>query len=126
MASGFLWKSKEVANDWRKKSCSPLLGIGSGDPLAIPKIVADKLAVTRVFRNIISNALKYGGKEHTKITIGFAETDRIYVLSFNNDGATIGMQDCETIFQIFRRLPASRQIEGSALGLAIVRDIVEA
>lgn len=95
------------------------------EPSATPEIVVDELAVTRVFRNIISNALKHGGEELTKITIGFAETDRTYVFSFNNDGTTIGRQDSEAIFQVFRRLPASRQIEGSGLGLAIVRDIVE-
>jgi signal transduction histidine kinase len=91
-----------------------------------PEIFADELAMTRVFRNLINNALKYGGQNLTKITICYHSDEHAHIFSVNNDGREICREDCSNLFEMFRRLPSSRQTEGSGLGLTIVRDIIKA
>jgi signal transduction histidine kinase len=88
--------------------------------------MADEMAITRVFRNLIGNALKHGGKNLSKIAIGYDQNKDFHIFSVTNDGATMNKKDCEIVFQMFRRLPAAEQTEGSGLGLSIVKEIVEA
>ena len=96
------------------------------EPEKIPEIMADEMAITRVFRNLIGNALKHGGKNLSKIAIGYDQNKDFHIFSVTNDGVTMNKKDCEIVFQMFRRLPTSEQTEGSGLGLSIVKEIVEA
>jgi signal transduction histidine kinase len=92
----------------------------------IPEVTADELAMTRVFRNLINNALKHGGDRLKKIVVGYYPNEQFHVFSVNNNGRAIGSEDREKLFQMFRRPSISRKIEGAGLGLAITRDIMEA
>jgi signal transduction histidine kinase len=83
------------------------------------------LSMTRLLRNLIDNALKYGGEELTEIRIGYQEAERSHVLSVTDDGIGIKDEDSEEIFEPFIRKSTSRGIEGSGIGLAIVREIAE-
>ncbi|MBW1741010.1 MAG: GAF domain-containing protein [Deltaproteobacteria bacterium] len=96
------------------------------EPDTIPEVIADQLAITRVFRNLIDNAVKHAGKNLTKIAIGYDQDKDFHIFSFSNDGIAMKRKDFELIFQMFQRLPTSEQIEGSGLGLAIVKEIVNA
>lgn len=96
------------------------------EPDTIPEVMADQLAITRVFRNLIDNALKHAGENLTKIAIGYDEDKDFHIFSFSNDGVAMKKKNCEVIFQMFQRLPASEQTDGSGLGLTIVKEIVEA
>ncbi len=96
------------------------------EPDTIPQVMADQLAITRVFRNLIDNALKHAGENLTKIAIGYNQDDDFHIFSFSNDGVTMKKENSEVIFQMFQRLPVSEQTEGSGLGLTIVKEIVEA
>jgi chemotaxis family two-component system sensor kinase Cph1 len=96
------------------------------EPDAIPKIIADQMGMTRVFRNLIDNALKHSGKNLTRIDIGYDQDKHFHIFSFSNDGLAMKRKDSEVIFDMFQRLPQSQQIEGSGLGLTIVKEIVEA
>jgi K+-sensing histidine kinase KdpD len=94
------------------------------EPDTIPEIMADQMAITRAFRNLIDNALKHAGKNLSKIAIGYGQDKDFHIFSFSNDGVVMKRKDSHVIFQMFQRLPASEQIEGSGLGLAIVKEIV--
>jgi signal transduction histidine kinase len=96
------------------------------EPDTIPKIMADQVAMTRVFRNLIDNALKHAGRKLSKITISHRQSKRFHIFSFSNDGIPVKTKDAEVIFQMFSRLPSSQGVEGSGLGLSIVKEIVEA
>jgi K+-sensing histidine kinase KdpD len=95
-------------------------------PDTIPEVIADQMGISRVFRNLIDNALKHGGKALTKITIGYDEDDHFHIFSFGNDGVAMQNGTSEEIFQMFKKLPTSEQTEGSGLGLTIVKEIVKA
>ncbi len=96
------------------------------EPDTIPEIVADQLAMTRVFRNLVDNALKHGGKSLTKIVLDYDQDEHFHIFSLCNDGVAVRRKDAEVVFQMFQRLPASEQTEGTGLGLTIVKEIVSA
>jgi len=93
------------------------------EPDTFPEITADRLAITRVFRNVVDNALKYGGKELGEIKIGYIENKALHIFFISDDGVGINNEDKEGIFEVFRRNVTSRGTAGSGLGLAIVKEI---
>jgi K+-sensing histidine kinase KdpD len=95
------------------------------EPEMLPEIVADKLALSRVFRNLLDNALKYAGDELFQIKIGHEENERFHILSFSDDGVGIKKGERKKVFEAFQRREASKGISGSGLGLAIVKEIAE-
>ena len=96
------------------------------EPNVIPRVMVDPAAMTRVFRNLVDNALKHAGKKLSRITIGHKQDKHFQVFSVSNDGMPVKTKDVEMIFQMFRRLPSSQKVEGLGLGLSIVKAIVEA
>ncbi len=94
-------------------------------PDYLPEIKADKLAIVRVIRNLVDNALKYGGDELSEIKIGYQESDDSHILSVMDDGIGLKTEDSKEIFDTFKRTQTSRGIEGAGLGLAIVKEIAE-
>ncbi len=91
----------------------------------IPPIKADRLSLLRVFRNLVDNALKYGGPAMSEIRIGYRDDGEFHVFSVSDDGVGIKKEECEGIFELFRRNETSRGVEGTGLGLAIVKEVVE-
>lgn len=86
---------------------------------------ADKLS--RVFNNILKNAITYSYEDSTIEIKVFSMDDQI-MIQFLNQGDPIPLHQLETIFERFFRLDASRSSStgGSGLGLAIAKEIVEA
>lgn len=91
----------------------------------MPEINADRLSVLRVLRNLVDNALKYGGDDLSKINVGYEQSGKFHVLSVKDDGIGIRREDFKKIFGTFERTQTSRGIEGTGLGLAIVKEIAE-
>jgi signal transduction histidine kinase len=95
------------------------------EPADLPTIRADRIALLRVLRNLVDNALKYGGAGLQEIGIRYREADEYHVLSVLDDGIGIANEDCHKIFQLFERHQTSQGTEGTGLGLAIVKEIAE-
>jgi light-regulated signal transduction histidine kinase (bacteriophytochrome) len=96
------------------------------EPDNIPEIKADRLSIIRAFRNIIDNALKYGGETLSEINIKYRESGEFHIFSVKDNG--IGLKDQashEDIFAPFIRSKTSKGIQGSGLGLSILREISE-
>lgn len=98
-------------------------GVKLVEPDLLPEVQADKLSTTRIFRNLIGNALKYGGKELSEIKITHEETDNHHQFSVVNDGIGLEAKDCKKLFGFFERKDMSNNIAGTGLGLAIVREL---
>jgi light-regulated signal transduction histidine kinase (bacteriophytochrome) len=95
------------------------------EPDSVPPIRADRQCMLRVFRNLVDNALKYGGNKLTRIEIGYQESDEFHTFLVKDNGVGIQPEDTERIFEQFQRNETSRGVEGTGLGLAIVKTIVE-
>ncbi|MCJ7686600.1 MAG: ATP-binding protein [Desulfobacteraceae bacterium] len=91
----------------------------------MPEIKVDKLSIIRVVRNLVDNAIKYGGDDLREIKIGYRESDETHILSVTDDGIGLKAEDSEEIFELFKRKNTSKGIQGTGLGLAIVKEIVE-
>ncbi len=96
----------------------------SADPL--PKLSADGVQITQLFQNLIGNALKFQKPEATpKIHVSAREQGDAWIFSVTDNGIGIDPQYTERIFKIFQRLHAKGEYEGTGIGLAICRRIVE-
>ena len=100
-------------------------GIVWVEPDQWPELSADRLSIMRVFRNLVDNALKYGGSDLSEIRIGYKDLADYSLLSVEDDGVGVNEEDAETIFWPFKRKRSAEGIEGSGLGLAIVKEIAE-
>jgi signal transduction histidine kinase len=95
------------------------------EPESMPNIKADRVSLLRVFRNLVDNAIKYGGEELSEIKIEYEESEEFHTFSVSDDGMGIKKEDCEKIFGLFQRQQTARGPEGTGLGLAIVKEIAE-
>ena len=95
------------------------------EPEKLPNLVGDRLALLRVFRNLLDNALNYGGQDLQKITIGYHEDPQFHIISFSDDGVGVTADDADKVFNAFHRDRSARGISGSGLGLTIVKEIIE-
>jgi PAS domain S-box-containing protein len=101
-------------------------------PQPLPIIVCDKLRVTEVLRNLITNAIKYNDKPERIVEIGFLdrletehgpETNVFYV---RDNGIGIPRDYHQEVFRIFRRLnPSDEKETGTGAGLTFVKKIIE-
>jgi signal transduction histidine kinase len=94
------------------------------EPDDIPEIKADRLSIIRAFRNLVDNALKYGGEALSEIGIRYKESGESHILSVKDNGIGLKEKDSDQdIFAPFIRRKTSKGIQGSGLGLTIVREI---
>jgi PAS domain S-box-containing protein len=90
-----------------------------------PEIMADRLGIMRLIRNLVDNGLKYGGDDLSEIEISYAESDACHILSVRDNGVGLPAAEADGIFEPYRRGKSSAAIEGTGLGLAIVKEIAE-
>jgi two-component system, LuxR family, sensor kinase FixL len=91
---------------------------------ALPTILADRVRVTQVFENLITNAMKYGrGADRPEITIGTEKHEGTSMVFVQDNGPGIAPEHQERIFRPFERLQTDQ--EGTGIGLAIVHRIVQ-
>lgn len=91
----------------------------------LPTFALYKSAITQVFLNLISNAIKYNDKKEGNIYIGFKEFADYYQFYVKDQGPGIDPKYHEKIFQMFQTLQSRDLIEGAGIGLALVKKIVE-
>lgn len=93
---------------------------------AYPTLHADALLLQVVMRNLLSNALKYSrGREPAHITIRAVHNARGEGLEVEDNGVGFQMQYMEKLFGVFQRLHGTDDFEGTGIGLANVKRIVE-
>jgi PAS domain S-box-containing protein len=101
-------------------------------PNPLPEIVCDKTRVTEIFRNLITNAIKYNERETKLVEIGYlnemqtkagVEKNVFYV---RDNGIGIEEEFHEEIFRIFKRLnDEADDKKGTGVGLTFVRKIID-
>jgi signal transduction histidine kinase len=93
----------------------------------LPAVHADKEAISRALFNLLDNAVKYSGK-NPMIHLRASHEEETVFLEVQDEGAGISKDDQKKVFQKFHRAshPASKDIEGSGIGLTLVDHIVKA
>ncbi len=91
----------------------------------LPMINADLVLLKQVVVNLISNAYKYSAKKEKIVVIVEAEEKEHEVIySVTDNGTGFNMDYHEKLFGVFQRLHASTDFEGTGVGLAIVKRII--
>ncbi len=94
------------------------------DPL--PEVYADPQQISRLFQNLITNSIKFKKPdEPPKIHISAKEENNEYILSVSDEGIGIEPEYKNRIFTIFQRLHTIDEYEGTGIGLAVAKKIVE-
>lgn len=92
----------------------------------LPTITFYKSPLLQIFQNLLSNALKYSKKDvPAAITIGCQSKNGQWVFNVTDNGIGIEKESFEKIFIIFKRLHGRGEYEGTGIGLALVKKIVE-
>jgi len=93
---------------------------------SVPVIKADHNEITRLFTNILSNAVKYN-KEEGSISIITGSNENYLIVKVIDTGIGLKEEDKEKLFQEFYRVKNehTRGISGTGLGLTIVKQIVD-
>lgn len=96
------------------------------DPAA-EAVTADRDKLLQAMRNLVDNAWKYTPADGT-ITISTAREGQAVRVTFSNTGAAIAAEDLPFVFERFYRADRSRSRErgGAGIGLAIVKELIEA
>jgi len=93
----------------------------------LPEVMADEAQLIQLFQNLVGNAIKYqAGPEVPHIHISAVMNDASkWIFSVKDDGLGIDPQFFERIFGMFQRLHKRDEFEGTGMGLAICKKIVE-
>jgi two-component system, OmpR family, sensor kinase len=93
-------------------------------PWPLPQITGDRDLLSLVFYNLIENALKYSAPQDA-VEVRAAEDGRWLNVEVADSGTGIAGEDLPRIFEELYRGTNARGLEGSGLGLALVRRVVE-
>ena len=94
----------------------------------LPPVLADRDALAEALLNLLNNALKYTGAQKRIVVGASAQGTGAVVIRVSDNGPGIPWREQKRIFQKFYRArdPLSRTIDGTGLGLAMVKHIVSA
>lgn len=92
----------------------------------LPDIEGDGNMLKQVWINFISNAIKYSQKKESPVVeIGCSQENGSVVYYVKDNGAGFDMKNYDKLFGVFQRLHSSNDFEGTGVGLAIVKRIIE-
>jgi two-component system, sensor histidine kinase and response regulator len=92
----------------------------------LPEVHCDRGLIKQVFTNLISNAVKYTlFREAAVIEVGQTTIGEETVIFIRDNGAGFDMKRAEKLFGVFQRLHRQEEFEGTGVGLATVRRIVQ-
>ena len=92
----------------------------------MPILQTARLPLQQVLSNLLDNAIKYHDKGDGWITINAQAKNNYYEFTVTDNGPGIAPQYHEKIFMIFQTLAPRDQIEGTGIGLSLVKKLVEA
>jgi light-regulated signal transduction histidine kinase (bacteriophytochrome) len=92
----------------------------------LPVLTADEAHLTRLFQNLVSNAIGFsGGHEPPQAHVSAARGDGSWTFAVRDNGIGIAPEDTERIFLPFEQLHGRGDHPGTGIGLAICTRIVE-
>ncbi|HAA27335.1 MAG TPA: hybrid sensor histidine kinase/response regulator [Cyanobacteria bacterium UBA8553] len=93
------------------------------DPL--PTVMGDQTQLIQLFQNLISNAIKFRGKEPPRVHVSAVQQENEWAFQVCDNGIGMEAEYFERIFMIFQRLNSRKEYPGTGIGLAICKKIVE-
>ncbi len=91
----------------------------------LPKICADRSQMIQLFQNLISNAIKFVDTDQPEVEVGFKKANGKMALFVKDNGIGIDEKSKAKIFEMFHRLHTKEEFEGTGIGLATCKRIVD-
>jgi signal transduction histidine kinase len=91
----------------------------------LPVVDGDPVLLVAVFQNLMGNALKFHGDDPPVVHVSAQRTGEMWTITCRDEGIGIDPAYAERIFAIFQRLHPKESYEGTGIGLALCRKIVE-
>ncbi|MBZ0167488.1 MAG: hypothetical protein K8I00_11835, partial [Candidatus Omnitrophica bacterium] len=94
----------------------------------LPTVICDRIKLGEVFLNLINNAIKFSSKdnpERPRVAIGGKKVKGGYEFFVQDNGIGIDPQFHDQVFDLFKRLHAEKDYDGTGAGLSIVKRIIE-
>ncbi len=91
----------------------------------LPMVMGDATQLTQLFQNLIGNALKFRAERPALIHIGAVLKEDEWWFTVADNGIGMEPQYFERVFQVFQRLHTRRAYQGTGIGLAICKKVVE-
>lgn len=92
---------------------------------ALPVLTTEQTPLEHVFLNLIGNAIKHHDRADGRIEIAARDLGEQVEFVVRDDGPGIPLEYHEQVFQMFKTLRPRDEIEGSGMGLALVKKIVD-
>lgn len=91
----------------------------------LPQVEGDASQLRQVFQNLLSNAITYSGDEPPQIDVSATQRGPNWVISIRDNGIGIDPDDQDRVFTVFDRLHSREEYEGTGIGLALCKRIIE-
>jgi len=93
----------------------------------LPMVMGDKTQLIQLFQNLIGNAIKFRSGRPPEVQIGVKPDGggNTWQFSIKDNGIGMDMQYADKIFTIFQRLHTTEEDQGTGVGLALCKKIVE-
>ncbi|MGB3615337.1 MAG: ATP-binding protein, partial [Elainellaceae cyanobacterium] len=92
---------------------------------ALPTVQGNDVLLRQLLQNLIGNSLKYRTDEAPRIVIDAVPAGEFWQISMTDNGIGIAPEFAERIFVVFQRLHIREAYEGTGIGLAVCKRIVE-
>jgi PAS domain S-box-containing protein len=92
----------------------------------LPEITTNARQLTQLLQNLVGNAVKYRGTANPRIHVAVKNNDgEEWIFSVSDNGLGIDSQYFEKVFVLFQRLHGRNEFDGTGIGLAICKKIVD-
>jgi len=91
----------------------------------LPKVKVSRSQMGQLYQNLISNALKFSDEDHPEISITSRKNGKMHIFGVKDNGIGIEPEHQQKIFEMFSRLHTREEYEGTGIGLATCKKIVE-
>ncbi|QCS44266.1 PAS domain S-box protein [Natrinema versiforme] len=92
---------------------------------SLPEVTGDSRQLRQLFQNLLSNAIEYSGDEPPRVRVSAERSGRNWEISVRDEGIGIDPDDQDRVFRVFQRLHSREEYDGTGIGLALCRRIVE-
>lgn len=89
---------------------------------SLPSLRTEHVRLRQVFHNLLGNAFKYA---RLQVSVGVEKEGEFYRFHVSDDGEGIPQEYQDRIWGIFQRLESREEVQGTGIGLAMVKKIVE-
>ncbi|WP_437590289.1 ATP-binding protein [Sorangium sp. So ce1000] len=91
----------------------------------MPTLVAERVPLQQVFQNLISNALKHARRSDARVEVTCDDAGAYLEFAVKDNGPGIAPEYHERIWDLFHTLESRDKVEGTGIGLSVVKKIVQ-